>query len=156
MSIIHRNKRNIPELNTASLPDLIFVVLFFFMIVTHMRTDTMRVRFDMPQGTQLSNPKKKSATIHVYIGRLTESDGKAVGQPVCVQVEDKLVALDEIAASLKLAKSSIPPEDKAKIMLAIHADKKAPMGVVAAVKQAARQAKIYNVSYSANEKNNIK
>ena len=53
MSMIRRSKREMPGLNTASLPDLIFTVLFFFMIVTHMRTDVMKVRYQTPQGTEL-------------------------------------------------------------------------------------------------------
>ena len=91
MSMIRRSKREMPGLNTASLPDLIFTVLFFFMIVTHMRTDVMKVRYQTPQGTELSKVKKKSATIHVYIGSKTTADGKAVGQPVCVQDRKSVV-----------------------------------------------------------------
>ena len=152
MSMIRRPKRQIPELNTASLPDLIFVVLFFFMIVTHMRTDTMKVKFDVPQGVELSKLKKKSAIIHVYIGRLTNADGKGTGQPTQIQVGNKLVPIDEVVDYLLRAKQNISPEDKSKMVLSIHADKDAPMGIVAAVKMAARQAKIYNVCYSAREK----
>ena len=44
MSIYRRRKHDIPELNTASLPDLIFTILFFFMLVTHMRKTTVKVK----------------------------------------------------------------------------------------------------------------
>lgn len=46
-------KRGMPELNTSSLPDLIFTMLFFFMIVTTMREVTLKVQFQVPQGTEL-------------------------------------------------------------------------------------------------------
>ena len=39
----------VPNLNTASLPDLIFTVLFFFMIVTHMRKVAPKVKYRVPQ-----------------------------------------------------------------------------------------------------------
>ena len=45
----NRDRRQMPQLNTASLPDLIFTVLFFFMVVTHMRTVTLKVSFRVPQ-----------------------------------------------------------------------------------------------------------
>ena len=61
MSMFRRIDRQVPSLNTASLPDLIFTVLFFFMIVTHMRTETVRVRFRQPQGTELTRLIKKCA-----------------------------------------------------------------------------------------------
>lgn len=69
--MIRRNRRlrEVPMLNTASLPDLIFTVLFFFMIVTHMRTTTSKVQYALPQGTELKRLVKKSAVTYIYIGR---------------------------------------------------------------------------------------
>ena len=69
--MIRRNRRlrEVPMLNTASLPDLIFTVLFFFMIVTHMRTTTSKVKYALPQGTELKRLVKKSAVTYIYIGR---------------------------------------------------------------------------------------
>lgn len=152
MSLIRRNRREIPELNTASLPDLIFVVLFFFMIVTHMRTETMRVKCDMPQGSSLTQTGKKSATIYIYIGRLMDSDGIATGEPTNIQINGKIVAVGDVTDCLLKEKAEMSPEDKQKIVVSIKADKKAPMGTVTAVKQAIRQARMYNVCYSAREK----
>ena len=63
------DRRQMPQLNTASLPDLIFTVLFFFMVVTHMRTVTLKVSFRVPQGTELTRLTKKTAVSYVYIGR---------------------------------------------------------------------------------------
>ena len=45
--------REMPEMNTSSLPDLIFTILFFFMIVTTMREVTLKVKFTVPSGTEL-------------------------------------------------------------------------------------------------------
>ena len=48
-SMFHQHRRSVPSLNVASMPDLIFTVLFFFMIVTHMRSDEVKVRLEVPQ-----------------------------------------------------------------------------------------------------------
>ena len=61
----NRNRRQMPQLNTASLPDLIFTVLFFFMVVTHMRTVALKVEFRVPQGTELTRLTKKTAVSYV-------------------------------------------------------------------------------------------
>lgn len=66
MSIYRRRKHDIPELNTASLPDLIFTILFFFMLVTHMRKTTVKVKYQVPQGTELTKLVKKSAISYIY------------------------------------------------------------------------------------------
>lgn len=73
----NRNSRQMPQLNTASLPDLIFTVLFFFMVVTHMRTVTLKVSFRVPQGTELTRLTKKTAVSYIYIGRRRQRLGWA-------------------------------------------------------------------------------
>ena len=62
-------KREMPALNTSSLPDLIFTLLFFFMIVTTMREVTLKVEFKIPQATELEKLEKKSLVTFVYVGK---------------------------------------------------------------------------------------
>ena len=64
--------REMPELNTSSLPDLIFTILFFFMIVTTMREVTLKVKFTVPTGTELEKLEKKSAVSFIYVGPPTD------------------------------------------------------------------------------------
>ena len=96
MSIYRRRKHDIPELNTASLPDLIFTILFFFMLVTHMRKTTVKVKYQVPQGTELTKLVKKSAISYIYIGTPTNATGEALGESMCVQMKEKLVDLKDI------------------------------------------------------------
>ena len=71
MQSMFRTKRhNVPSLNMASMPDLIFTVLFFFMIVTHMRSDEVKVRYEVPQGSEIRKLANRSAVVNIYIGRL--------------------------------------------------------------------------------------
>ena len=55
-----------PELNTSSLPDLIFSILFFFMIVTSMREQEVKVQVELPSGTELTKLERKSAITNIY------------------------------------------------------------------------------------------
>ena len=57
---VKRREREVPGLNTAALPDLIFTVLFFFMIVTHMRQADVKVQYRVPEGTELSRLANKA------------------------------------------------------------------------------------------------
>lgn len=141
-----------PGLNTASLPDLIFTVLFFFMIVTHMRQVRLKVHYRVPQGTELTRLTKKSAVSYVYIGRPVDS---ATGQArlshpaTVVQLNDKLVTPDELAGYMAEERERMSPEDKRQQVVSIKADLHTPMAVVNEVKLALRQAKTLRVSYSA-------
>lgn len=77
-SMYRRRRHNVPTLNMASMPDLIFTVLFFFMIVTHMRRDELRVRLEVPQGTEVQKLNNKAAVVNIYIGRLVDKSGRQV------------------------------------------------------------------------------
>ena len=95
MSMFGRREHEMPGLNTSSLPDLIFTVLFFFMIVTHMRQVTLKVDYRAPQGKQLTRLTKKSAVSYIYIGKPVQSlsgklDAETDSSGVCVQLNDKL------------------------------------------------------------------
>ena len=68
-----QTRRSVPSLNVASMPDLIFTVLFFFMIVTHMRSDEVKVRLQVPQGSEVQKLANKQAVVNIYIGHKGEA-----------------------------------------------------------------------------------
>ena len=72
MAKIRRNeKREMPALNTSSLPDIIFMLLFFFMSVTSMKEVTYKVQFTVPSATELTKLEKKSLVRYIYVGTPT-------------------------------------------------------------------------------------
>ena len=157
MSMFGRREHEMPGLNTSSLPDLIFTVLFFFMIVTHMRQVTLKVDYRAPQGKQLTRLTKKSAVSYIYIGKLVQalsgvSNVETDSSGVCVQLNDKLATPAEVMDYVLAEKRRMSAEDQRQMTVSIRADRQVPMGVVMDVKQALRQAKVLRVNYSAVEK----
>lgn len=154
MSLFGRREHEMPGLNTSSLPDLIFTVLFFFMIVTHMRQVTLKVAYQAPQGKQLTRLTKKSAVSYIYIGQpVSGLAGSAANDSsrVCVQLNDKLATPAEVMDYVLAEKQRMGVEDQRQMTISIRADRYVPMGVVMDVKQALRQAKVFRVNYSAVE-----
>ena len=147
MSKFLRRRHEMPGLNTSSLPDLIFTVLFFFMLVTHMRQVTLKVEYRAPQGKQLTRLTKKSAVSYIYIGKPTHGDKK---QDV-VQLNDKLATPMEVMDYMASEKQRMSAEDQRLLTVSIRADRRAPMGIVMDVKQALRPAKVSRINYSAQE-----
>lgn len=157
MSMFGRREHEMPGLNTSSLPDLIFTVLFFFMIVTHMRQVTLKVDYRAPQGKQLTRLTKKSAVSYIYIGKPVQSfpgvsNVETDSSGVCVQLNDKLATPAEVMDYVLAEKRRMSAEDQRQMTVSIRADRQVPMGVVMDVKQALRQAKVLRVNYSAVEK----
>ena len=140
-----RKRRGVPGLNTAALPDLIFTVLFFFMIVTHMRSVPMRVRYQVPAGTELTKLVRKSTVTYIYIGKIAGESR--------IQLNDRLATIADVEAFVKAERARMLPEDKKHHVVSIKADRQTEMGLVNEVKQALRRAKAYRINYSAMQKN---
>lgn len=143
---LHNRKRHVPELNTSALPDLIFTVLFFFMIVTHMRQTEVKVKVDTPEGTELQKLQKKYATTYIYIGK--DKDG--VTQ---IQLNNRIVPLSRLTDAVKLERSRLPEEEQQYHTVSVKADRDTPIGFIADVKESLREAHSLQISYSANEIN---
>ena len=164
--MIRRNRRlrEVPILNTASLPDLIFTVLFFFMIVTHMRTTTSKVQYALPQGTELKRLVKKSAVTYIYIGRdmskttretstvashNTSSTSSMDVSAYKVQLNNRVGTIGEVASFVANEKKRMNPDDQVKMTVSIKADRSTPMYVINAVKRAVRAGGATRINYSA-------
>ena len=96
IQIRRRRHHSVPALNTAALPDLIFTVLFFFMIVTHMQKVAVKVKYRTPQGTELTRLTKKSAVSYIYIGRPNAGMRQAYGNDYRVQLNVAKRASDNV------------------------------------------------------------
>lgn len=147
MARFGKRKHEVPVLNTSSLPDLIFTVLFFFMIVTHMRKVTLKVHIALPQGTELTRLTKKQAVTYVYIGR-----AHGARQGTAIQVNDKLVDAGDVADYVATEKRRMAPDDQARMTVSVKADRTTRMSVVNDVKRAIRSGGAARINYSADQR----
>ena len=127
--VFRRKKHEMPGLNTAALPDLIFTVLFFFMIVTHMRDVDLQVRYDVPKGTEVRKLTHKSSVSTIYVGRVPK-------------------------AFVETEKAQMNSEDQPRMTVSIKADRDVPFGMIAQIKEALQQSFALKINYSAVEKTN--
>jgi len=144
--------RSMPELNTASLPDLVFAILFFFMMVTTMREVTLKVQFRAPQATELQKLEKKSLVTFVYVGRPMPEFIATVGSEPRLQLNDKFAEVAEVGGYIGQEKSSMKEEDQPFMTVSIKADNETNMGLITDLKQALRDAYALKISYSARKR----
>lgn len=154
MSMFPHRRHQVPGLNTASLPDLIFTVLFFFMIVTHMQKNVVKVKYRVPQGTELTRLTKKTAVTYIYIGHPSTKVQTSGKYNTRVQINDKFVSIEKIADYVSSEQARMSPEDRQQMTVSIKADKDTPMGIITEVKQALRLANATRITYSAEEHKN--
>ncbi len=146
---LKRHDHSVPELNMAAMPDLIFTVLFFFMIVTHMRENTVHVKYDQPEGSSLQKVGHKSSVIDIYIGKDYKSGEYKV------QINNDIVEISDLASQLTKERSKISSDGMEYLTASIQADKDAPMSIINKVKSALRSAHILKVNYSAKDNETI-
>jgi len=144
--------RGMPELNTSSLPDLVFAILFFFMMVTTMREVTLKVQFRAPTATEVQKLEKKSLVTFVYVGRPMAEFVSKVGTEPRLQLNDKFAEVSEVGAYIGQEKSSMKEEDQPFMTVSIKADYETNMGLVTDLKQALREAYALKISYSARKR----
>lgn len=133
----------------ASMPDLIFTVLFFFMIVTHMRNETVKVNLQVPQGTEVTKSSNKFSTINIYIGRNHYGDTQ-------IQVNDRMCSLEQVGALVQNFKANLSEESQENLIINLRADRNTDMGIVNDLKRELRNVGALTIRYSATEKANGK
>jgi biopolymer transport protein ExbD len=148
-------KREMPELNTSSLPDLVFAILFFFMMVTSMREVTLKVEFRHPSATELQKLEKKSLVTFIYVGKPNTPELRAkMGNEPRIQLNDQISEISEVGAYIGQEKASMKEEDQPFMTTSIKADKETNMGIITDLKQALREAYALKINYSAKPRNN--
>lgn len=146
-----KKSREVPEMNTSSLPDLIFSILFFFMIVTTMREVTLKVKFTVPQGTELEKLEKKSAVSFIYVGPPTDQLRAQMGSGTRIQLNDRYAEPQEIMDFVAAERKGMM--DQRQQIMSIKADKDTQMGIITDIKEVLRKSYALRINYSATHRN---
>ena len=142
--------REMPELNTSSLPDLVFAILFFFMMVTSMREVSLKVQFRSPQATEIQKLEKKSLVTFIYVGKPNSEELRAkMGNETRIQLNDQIAEISEVGNYIGQEKASMKEEDQPFMTTSLKIDYETNMGIVTDLKQALREAYALKIVYSA-------
>jgi biopolymer transport protein ExbD len=146
-----KESRELPEMNTSSLPDLIFTILFFFMIVTTMREVTLKVKFTVPSGTELEKLTKKSAVSYIYVGPPTDALRAQMGSSTRIQLNDRYAEPREVMDFVAQERQGMM--NQAEQIISIKADSRTQMGIITDIKEVLRKSWALRINYSATRRN---
>ena len=141
-----------PAISTASLPDIVFMLLFFFMVVTKMRDSELMVTTNTPQATELTKLEKKTLVNFIFIGRPTAKNIPLYGTKPRIQLGDKFANPDEIPLFLEKFKTTVPESQRQAIITSMKVDGEVTMGIVGDVKTSLRKAGQLKINYSAKSR----
>jgi len=124
------------EIPTTSMPDIVFMLLMFFMVVTTLREYTILVQFKLPEAKALEKIENKRLIQYIWVGR----DGK-------IQINDSIVKLSQVEPLMYAKREALP-----NVIVSLRIDKDADMGEVTDIQQELRKASALRINYSANLK----
>lgn len=139
--------REVPTLNTASLPDLIFTLLFFFMISTNLKDNPPKVKFDLPHAEEIEKTMSVPYNITVFVGIPNGKTGFSENKDRIIQVNDQLIKPEELSEYMQRLGAS----KGEKPVVTLKADKQTPMGIIDDIKKSLQEAGIQKIRYAVSD-----
>ena len=136
------------EIPTASMPDIVFMLLFFFMTTTVMREVDLLIQVKVPEATQAKKLEKKSLVSFIYVGKPLPSYQGLFGTEPRLQLNDQFKEVPDIQDFIAQERDAMDENDRNKMMVSLKVDEKTKMGVIVDTKLALRRAQAYKISYS--------
>jgi biopolymer transport protein ExbD len=147
MSKFKKRKKGIPAVNTAALPDIVFMLLFFFMVTTTMRETSLQIDTPaLPSATEVKKLEHKSLVSTIYIGKAKDAK-YGVGYNK-IQLNDKIASADQVPAFIINARTKVSEAEIPFMTTSIKADKKSSVGTITDIRLKLRDVNALKVSYS--------
>lgn len=142
-------KKSVKAISTSSLPDIVFMLLIFFMVSTSMRQVDLRVRVKTPEATEIKKLEQKSLVSYIYIGKPQKKFERLFGTEPRVQLNDQISTVNDIRDFIAAERDAMDEVDRQLMTVSLKIDENTKMGVVEDVKQALRKANALKINYSA-------
>ena len=146
-----KGKRVVPQPPSGSLSDIVFMLLFFFMVTTTMRETETKVMVSVPTASEAVKLERKDLTSYINIGTPIKSLQAQFGTESRLQLNDSFKTVDEIRDFIAAERENMSEADRTKMTVAIKADNSARMGIITDVKQELRRCSALKIMYMAKK-----
>ncbi|MFC2080998.1 ExbD/TolR family protein [Bacteroidota bacterium] len=144
--------KELKSINTASLPDIVFMLLFFFMVTTVMRETELKIGVIVPEATEIKKLEKKSLVSYIYIGKPIRSLQKTFGTEPRIQLNDAFATREDIRDFITSEREQMDENDQKQMTVSLKIDQQTRMGIVTDVKQELRKSSALKIMYSSRLK----
>ncbi|MDF1549935.1 MAG: biopolymer transporter ExbD [Bacteroidales bacterium] len=143
-----KGKGGTPAVSTASLPDIVFMLLFFFMVSTTMREVELKIQVKVPEATEVTKLENKSLVSYIYVGSPLRAYREKFGTEPRIQLNDKFETLSGIIPFIDAKRATLSEGDAQRMFVSIKADSKTKMGIITDIKEELRLAQALKINYS--------
>ena len=144
-----------PAISTASLPDIVFMLLFFFMVTTVMREVTLKVEIQTPKATEVDKLERKSLVSYIYIGEPIKALQGTFGTEPRIQLNDAFATKRDIIKFIEIERENTSEAERPFMTFSMKVDNDVKMGIVTDVKQELRKANALKINYSTGKTDKI-
>ena len=137
-----------PAISTASLPDIVFMLLFFFMVVTVMRQNTLMVENKLPFADQVEKLDKKDLIMYIHAGKPSPRYQDRFGSEARIQLNYKFASVGEVQQFIFAERETKREELIPYLTTALKVDEETNMGLVSDIKQELRKAEALKINYT--------
>ena len=146
-----KGKKSAPGINSGSLPDIVFMLLFFFMVTTSTRDVDMRVRTELPGATETQKLEKKSLVSYIYVGPPTDQYVSKWGDRPRIQLNTDYSNPNQILAYIAAEKDKLNEAERFQMTVSLKVDKHVKMGIITDIKEKLREANALKICYVAQK-----
>ncbi|MGB0838801.1 MAG: ExbD/TolR family protein [Chitinophagales bacterium] len=147
-----KESKETPAISTASLPDIIFILLFFFMVATVMRNSELLVNVRPAQATELTKLEKKSLVSYIHVGPPSLQYQAKYGTAPKIQLNDVFADKSEIRQYIENERAKVDEKLIGQMTTSLKVDKETKMGIVTDIKQELRKVAALKMNYSAAQR----
>ena len=144
-----------PAISTASLPDIVFMLLFFFMTSTTMKDSDLKIENTLPKANQTAKLHKKEYVMYLYAGKPSERYRSSLGGSDRIQLADKMATTADIKNFVITERTSRNSEDEKYLTASLKIDKNVKMGLVSDIKLELRKIDQLKVNYTTTQGNPV-
>ena len=143
-----KKSSELPAINTSALPDIVFMLLFFFMVATVMRENTLKIQNVLPYADQVEKLDKKDLVMYIYAGKPSERFQQSFGTEARIQLNDNFAEVSEIQQFIYSERETKREELVPFLTTALKVDKETNMGLVSDIKMELRKAEALKINYT--------
>ena len=144
-------KKEMPGITSSSLSDIVFMLLFFFMVTTQLRETENKVVVKIPQASESVKLERKDLSSYINIGTPIRSLQAQYGTDARIQLNDSFKTVDDIRDFVAAERDSKSEADRSFMTVCIRADQDVRMGIITDVKQELRRCSALKIMYSARK-----
>ena len=145
------NKKNVPGISSGSLSDIVFMLLFFFMVTTQLRETENKVIVKLPEASESAELERKDLSANITIGTPVRHIQGMYGTDARIKLNDSFKTIADIRDFIAAERDAMSEAERSLMTVNLRVDEDVRMGIVSDVKQELRHCSALKIMYASRK-----